>query len=255
MTNLPPPLSRQDMQQLTRRRLVFAAREVFARDGYHGANLDLIAREAGYSKGAVYSNFENKSNLFLAVMDDNIRAAADPPAGVGQTMSSFLESNPEVRQAIRGFALATLEFIATAARDETLARECGKRVLLLIDAYADYAQQAGADPDRFAPRQLGALLAALDQGSAMLSLAGVDLLTDASLNLGLDTLIGLGAQHSSPTPAADHADADSPVAFHSERVRRNIGTHLAEAYLPTNRGEHVGPASTGPGEHEAPVRC
>ena len=63
------PVSRAERQEQTREALVHAARAVFARDGYHGARLDQIARAAGDSKGAVYSNFENKAALFLAVQE------------------------------------------------------------------------------------------------------------------------------------------------------------------------------------------
>src|SRR3712207_10080 len=53
----------------TRNGLLEAARRVFVERGYHGASLDLVAREAGYTKGAVYSAFANKADLFLAVYD------------------------------------------------------------------------------------------------------------------------------------------------------------------------------------------
>src|SRR5690625_6378950 len=60
MTQLPDPLSRRDRQRQTREALIFAARGVFAEDGYHAASLERIARVAGFSKGAVYSNFDGK---------------------------------------------------------------------------------------------------------------------------------------------------------------------------------------------------
>ena len=44
----------------------------FSRDGYHGASLEEIADTAGFSKGAVYSNFGGKAELFLAVLDHNL---------------------------------------------------------------------------------------------------------------------------------------------------------------------------------------
>ena len=59
-------------QQETRNALVFAALAAFARDGYHAASLEGIANDAGFSKGAIYSNFDGKADLFLAVMDNNL---------------------------------------------------------------------------------------------------------------------------------------------------------------------------------------
>src|SRR5437764_8094537 len=56
----------------TRARLVKAAAEVVARQGFHSASVDAIAKRAGYSIGALYWNFANKDELFLAVFDEHI---------------------------------------------------------------------------------------------------------------------------------------------------------------------------------------
>lgn len=56
-----------DKQRLTRQRVLSAAETVFARLGFERATLDLIAAEAGYTRGAIYFNFPNKEALFLAV--------------------------------------------------------------------------------------------------------------------------------------------------------------------------------------------
>jgi AcrR family transcriptional regulator len=62
-------LSRADSQRRTRRTLVRTARELFLRDGYFATSLERVAETAGYSKGAVYSNFASKDDLCLAVLD------------------------------------------------------------------------------------------------------------------------------------------------------------------------------------------
>src|SRR5271170_5492909 len=64
----PVRLTRAQQQALTRERLLAAAEQVFARHGYGGASIDLISAEAGYSKGAVYSNFESKEAVFLELL-------------------------------------------------------------------------------------------------------------------------------------------------------------------------------------------
>lgn len=61
----PLRLTRAEQQAQTRERLLAAAERVFARHGYGGASIDLISAEAGYSKGAIYSNFESKEAIFL----------------------------------------------------------------------------------------------------------------------------------------------------------------------------------------------
>ncbi len=67
--------TRQRRRELTRTALVEAAGEVFARRGFNGASLDEIAEAAGFTRGAIYKNFEGKEDLFFAVCDHvNARA-------------------------------------------------------------------------------------------------------------------------------------------------------------------------------------
>src|SRR5271165_3909467 len=62
------PLSPERRRQQTREHLLQAAAQVFAERGFHGTSLDEVAAAAGFSKGAVYSNFRNKEDLFLALL-------------------------------------------------------------------------------------------------------------------------------------------------------------------------------------------
>ena len=64
----PRRLTRAQQQAVTRERLLAAAEKVIARHGFGGASIDLIAAEAGYSKGAIYSNFESKEAIFLELL-------------------------------------------------------------------------------------------------------------------------------------------------------------------------------------------
>src|SRR6478609_4257119 len=52
-----------------RARVLHAAGEVFAERGFAAASLDQVAAAAGFTKGAVYSNFGSKDELFLALME------------------------------------------------------------------------------------------------------------------------------------------------------------------------------------------
>src|SRR6516225_6093976 len=67
---------------MTREHLLQAAAVVFARDGFHGASLDDVAATAGFTKGAVYSNFKSKEDLFLAVLDERIERQLAAVTGV-----------------------------------------------------------------------------------------------------------------------------------------------------------------------------
>jgi AcrR family transcriptional regulator len=64
----PVRLTRAQQQQMTRERLLAAAERVIDRHGFGGASIDLISAEAGYSKGAIYSNFKSKEAVLLELL-------------------------------------------------------------------------------------------------------------------------------------------------------------------------------------------
>jgi AcrR family transcriptional regulator len=57
----------------TRRRLTAAAYEVFTEQGIAEAPIELICERAGFTRGAFYSNFASKEDLFLAVYSEQMR--------------------------------------------------------------------------------------------------------------------------------------------------------------------------------------
>src|SRR5436309_3192293 len=63
---------RDEQRALTRTRLLEAAQRVFARRGFHGSSVEEIAREAGATTGAIYSNFAGKEDLFLALFEEHV---------------------------------------------------------------------------------------------------------------------------------------------------------------------------------------
>lgn len=63
-------LTRTETQARTRADLLATARELFLAEGYARTGLERVAEAAGYSKGAVYSNFRTKSELCLQVLAD-----------------------------------------------------------------------------------------------------------------------------------------------------------------------------------------
>ena len=65
-------MRRVEAQQQTREELLAAATRVFARQGFHAARLEDVAAEAGYTTGAIYSNFGGKDDLFLAAFEREI---------------------------------------------------------------------------------------------------------------------------------------------------------------------------------------
>src|SRR5829696_6952797 len=76
-----------------RRVVVDAARRVFAREGYNGATIERVAREAGTARSSVYELFAGKDELFVAVVQDSAeRNGVEPPvAAVADTRQRVLE--------------------------------------------------------------------------------------------------------------------------------------------------------------------
>jgi AcrR family transcriptional regulator len=173
------PLTRAEQQRRTREALVASARTVFAREGFHGATLETVARAAGLSKGAVYSNFDGKAALFLAVLDADL-AHIDPetwePTARYDELDKIVDERRSdwtpVEMESWGFGLATLEFIASAARDNTVKEALGSRVEHLRDAFTAFARKRRDSDDPLSDDQLAAILLVFDQGLMSLALAG-----------------------------------------------------------------------------------
>lgn len=119
-------LTRAESKTRTRAELLRAANRLFLRDGFVATSLAAIAEEAGLTKGAVYSNFESKEELFLALLQqadeaDRWYAPSDvDPAAAGGARgraAAFARSAAAVRPSRRHVALF-LEMNAFALRSE-----------------------------------------------------------------------------------------------------------------------------------------
>jgi len=135
--------TREEQREDTRRRLLDAARRVFLRRGFHGASLDLVAEEAGFTKGAVYSRFASKADLFLALLDERIAARiaemeaaaarTRDPGDLGATIGRQWDAKLGQDEA---WSLALIEFRVHAARDAALNRRYAAAHARLLDAIA-----------------------------------------------------------------------------------------------------------------------
>jgi AcrR family transcriptional regulator len=81
MSPVKPPRTRPTRDEV-RDRIVDAAAKVFAAEGFAGATIDAIGQAAGFTKGAVYSNFESKDELFLALLDREFEVRGEQIATV-----------------------------------------------------------------------------------------------------------------------------------------------------------------------------
>jgi AcrR family transcriptional regulator len=137
-------MTRAERSEQTRAELVEAARTVFLRRGFHGASLDEISAEAGYTTGAVYSRFGGKDELFLAVLDDHVDRRTRLYADAALAAPDFESSGRElVRAAVAagdeepGWTPLLMEFWTHAARREDLRAAVVERNDRQLDAVTE----------------------------------------------------------------------------------------------------------------------
>lgn len=131
-------LTRAEQQAQTRSRLIQAAANVFAGRGFQAATVEEIAEEAGYSHGAVYSNFAGKEELFLAVFEQYMTQRIDEVAHATEIEGSFAQrAQAAADQWMQRFSedrptfLLHLEFMIHAARNPHLSEQLGQRMAAL----------------------------------------------------------------------------------------------------------------------------
>ena len=179
-TTAPPRLNRAQAKAETRRRLLEAAEAAFRRDGYHATSLDRIAAEAGFTTGAVYSTFDSKADVMLAliaaraarrleVMREMIAQDSDPE----DLLAEFSRRYAAQAAAEPDWSATLVEFMVVVGRDERLR--------------ARYAEHHDASREAIA----SAIRGALEKTGVRLAMSPRQLATAMmSLNIGL-TVEGL----------------------------------------------------------------
>lgn len=189
-------LSRAESQARTRRNLIEAASVVFARRGFHAASIEDVAHEANYTKGAVYSNFGSKDELFLAVLEARLQErvefyrqlAEEARLQPGHGLAGLL---PPLDEPGEGWCLLQLEFwlyamrrppvrqrmavlyrqyraqlAPLAARYAAPGVEPAEVVAAVIALYHGLTLQWHSDPRAVRPDLVSRILRALDRHSA-----------------------------------------------------------------------------------------
>ncbi|MFF2551396.1 TetR/AcrR family transcriptional regulator [Nocardia sp. NPDC058058] len=124
---IPPARNRRPSRDEVQDRILRAAAKVFADNGFAGARLDQIAEAAGFTKGAVYSNFANKDALFFALMDAQIAERSELALRIigssAPTAAELADLGAQLTEATavnRDWQLLFLEFWQRAVRDESV---------------------------------------------------------------------------------------------------------------------------------------
>jgi AcrR family transcriptional regulator len=197
-------LTRAEQSAQTRAELMDSARRLFLRRWFHAASLELVAEEAGFTIGAVYSRFGSKADLFLAILEeriDQLVAEVAEVAADAQPVAAHAELLAGRHMALlereREWFPLVVEFWSHAARDERLRREFGARHERLVAAYAglieaDYTRLGLALP--LAPEVLARAVVAMGNGVALERLADPDRVPDGLLStMAISFLRGVAA--------------------------------------------------------------
>jgi AcrR family transcriptional regulator len=170
-------LTRQDQKAQTRARLLDAAAEVFAKRGFETATLDEVASAAGYTKGAVYSNFASKTDLLIALLERRIEAQSAEYSqrfegrDIDTLARSLLEPANQIDEGERQFLMLFAEFWLHAMRDERTRQLMAEQYehsrefvagLLTASGYESAGRTHG-----LAPRDMAIAIEALGTGLAL----------------------------------------------------------------------------------------
>lgn len=121
-------LTREESRALTRAKLLASARVVVAREGYESASIDRIAEEAGFSKGAFYSNFDSKEDIVLELLETHsLQDVSEIEALVGETrdpmrLIDVISEWSLSRSRDPSWGLLALELFRRARRDKTFVK-------------------------------------------------------------------------------------------------------------------------------------
>jgi AcrR family transcriptional regulator len=121
-------LTREESQAQTRAKLMTVGREHFLRHGLGGAVAEKIAEDAGYSRGALYSNFDGKEDQFLAVIREEQDRRMESFRSIFKKEASAKQRLRRMREAIADlytdpdWIVLRAEFEAGALRNERIRR-------------------------------------------------------------------------------------------------------------------------------------
>jgi AcrR family transcriptional regulator len=187
------------VREVTRARLLATAEDVFWSRGYAATSVDVIAEQAGYTTGAVYSNFGGKADLFLAVLEQAsaaelaaVRTALDEATTDEQRLSVFTTTITRDPSTWQARVAATIEFLSHARHQPEL-HERMRDAQRLADEAAGELMSAlcsalGVEPpvstDEIT-RDVGALI----NGLAIRSLFDDDLDLPRAISTGVNSLL------------------------------------------------------------------
>ena len=141
-------LTRQESQEATRARLIEAAEKVVIHRGFDDASVEEIADAAGYSRGAFYSNFADKDELFLAVFDAHALDVVNALEEISRRISGVAERLAAVREwfanqwRMRDFIALRMEFSRRAIKNRSMRKRLAETWQQEFESYELCVAQA-----------------------------------------------------------------------------------------------------------------
>jgi AcrR family transcriptional regulator len=206
-------LTRAETQAQTRDHLIAAARPLFLREGYFATSLEKVADEAGYSKGAVYSNFASKDELCLIVLDQiRVERALEiaTAAAAGTTLDERLDALQSWADRVlgdEGWSILEIEFATQVRRNPALREQVSQSAAAIRLQLAAVLRAFAAELDHPLP------LAADELATALLSLGiglGLQRAIDPELNVTVFTDIIRLLSTGTPPASAQHSADPEP---------------------------------------------
>ncbi|MCP2292101.1 TetR/AcrR family transcriptional regulator [Nocardia amikacinitolerans] len=161
----------------TRKRLLTAAYEVFAEDGFGRATVERVCERAGFTRGAFYSNFTSLDELFLAMWEERSAAMlADVRTALDDiSVEGIADLRDAVDRLLRAVPLdeawyrITAEFTSHALRTPTLRRVMAAREEAIVAALMPTVVTALGRVGRGVPdpEALGQAMVAVHDGTAV----------------------------------------------------------------------------------------
>lgn len=158
----------------TRRRLLDAALDVFAAEGFGRTTVEQVCDRAGFTRGAFYSNFSSLDELFLAMWEERSAAMLDDVRAALGGVAAETDPDAALRAAFHAIPVddawyrVTAEFTAHALRTPALRRVMAAREQAILDAVLPAVVAALARAGRRVPDEtaLGQALVAVHDGTS-----------------------------------------------------------------------------------------
>jgi AcrR family transcriptional regulator len=187
-----------------------AASEVIAEKGFQRASLDEIAGHAGLTKGAVYSSFASKDELFLAVLEEK-PVQLQPKLKPGMSRSEYFRALGEAAAALLPQARAQGAFFAEFFLYALTHKEMRERMAERYDArFREAAMAVPLDASKamaLSAREMSSLVQALSLGLLFQHILTPDEITTDLVVKAFELLAA--SPGSEPSPPPTRRDASS----------------------------------------------